>query len=321
MNPVIDAEDPQLGDAMAQLDADIAAEATTPQAPTPPEADSATPAQPAPVPTPKEGVQPTPKADADNGTPANEVSQTPDNKSKYARSIERGFTSWQEFNQWKSDQRKLIENEQATIKAERDKLAQEREQFQKQQPQRKPEDYESYAANAEKEATALEADGKFDEATEVRVKAKLARAHAKNLRDNPPPAPVTDTQKEADFQKAQKEWWGKAAIDYPAVAKEGTPESEALKALIKSEPSVLGDPKGMYYAARLVSAESSSARVPTLTKDLDAARAKIKELEGKLTVSDGGSIPGNLNPVPYDQKSDDEKFAELEQQAKQIGYL
>lgn len=321
MDPVISPDDPQLGDAMAQLEADIAAEAAPATTPATPPADSATPAQPAPEPAKETPAQP-PETPPKDGAPATKDQQAEKQVSQFAKDQVRREKSWQALNERKAEfekletahkqEREMFEQQRKTFEAERAKAS---------QPKYKPEDYETHAAQLDKRAELLEKAGEFDDAAEAKALAKLARKNAAELRANPPqPAPdaaATAKKEEDAFKAQQKEWWGKAAIDYPAVAKAGSPESEALKALIGSEPAVLTDPKGMYYAARLVTAETSAASVPTLTKELDGARAKIKELEQKLAIPGDGSITGNLSPVPFEQQSEGEQLAALERMARE----
>lgn len=305
---------------MAQLESDIAAETAQSQAANATDAAaSASTAQTAPVQPKKEGVE-TPKADAKPGAPAtaeNQPKSPEENKqSKFAADKQRRDDSWKALNAEKEETRALrkrCEEDLAALKRERQAL--EEEKTKAAQPKFKPEEYETKAAEWERLAGVLEGEGKFEEAAVLKYRARVAKEYAADLRKNPPPAPKTDEQAKADSEKVMKEWYSKGALECPAAAKYGTPENAKLQELIKAEPGLLEDPKAMYYGLRLVTAETAAARASSLEKDLGEARAKIKELEGKLTVTDGNAPPGNLAPVAFEQKGADEQWAELQQMA------
>ena len=254
-------------------------------------------------------------------------------QSKFAQNQARLEGGWKTLNERKAQ----LEKAEQTFKEREAELARREKSLQAErqkasQPKYKPEDYEAAgtqwereAATLEAQAKKLEAEGKFEEADKARelaagkkVQAKQAKDYAGHIRANPPAPAKTDEQAEAEFRAQQKEWWGKAAVDFPNVAKAGTPEAEALKALIKSEPAVVNDPKGMYYAARLVTAETSSARVPALEKELGELRAKVKELGGKLAVPADGAVARPGGEMPFNQKSEAEQEAELFRMAEEI---
>lgn len=228
--------------------------------------------------------------------------QTKTEPSRYEKDRQRRDTSW-----------KALNEEKTAVKSERERLERERQEFQEQRKQTEaqysPEQYDQAAKN-------FEAQGKFD-------LADLAKTRAEELRKNPPPTPQQQDvmrRQQADHDKAMKEWWGKAAVDYPNVAKDGSPENAALKTFIQTEPDAVKSPKGMYYAARLVQAETAAARVPDMDKELGALRAKVKELE-TLTAPGGPSIPGRAGQQGKEVQSDAEQFAELERMAQDMGTL
>lgn len=283
-----------------------------------------------------------PKSDPKAGTPATEEKpkteqeqqqQQPDNRSKFAKSQERLNGSWKDLNERKAELAKTEETlKQREAELKKREAAYQQRQTAAQQPKYKPEDYEGAAANWErlsgvmmKRAEQLEAEGSFDEAEKLKKDAAVkanqatqAKAYAAELRANPPAPVQTDAQAEAEFRSQQKEWWGKAAVDFPNVAKAGTPEADALKALIKNEPEVVGNPKGMYYAARLVTAEASAARVPAMEKELGELRAKLDALSKKLAVPGDGAATSPGGEIPFAQKSEAEQEAELYRMAGDI---
>jgi hypothetical protein len=303
---IVDPQDPTLEAAFKQIESELSADApVTPETPAA-KPDSATPA-PAPQTDTPEGQPPKPEP---TGTPATAPEVKPTDAkpepTKYEKAAGRQAEAWKQINTEKEEVRSLrkqIEAEREAIKAER--IAVEQEKAKAAQPKYKPEDYEVAADK-------WEAEGKLD-------LADAARKQAKEMRDNPPKPPPTNAEQEAQFKEQQKEWWSKAAVDFPNVAKKDTPEAQALAALVKSEPAIYNDPKGMYYAARLVCAEVAAARVPAMVKELDAANAKIKDFETKLAVPGDGIVSGAPNgEVPFDQKSEAEQWATMEREAKAL---
>lgn len=324
--------DPTLDQAQAELTrlmaADAAADGSTATEPTP---DSA-PKEPSTTP-PAAGKEVKPsQPHKEDGTPATEEStvkpeeqKTEPGKekaaepSKYEKAQQRFKKSWEDLNAEKTD----VRNRAASLEQREKELAQRETALKEQaakaaEPKHKPEDYENGAKAWLAEAAKLEEAGEFDEAAEKRGLAKKATEYAKNLRANPPKPPETDAVAKAKDEAARKEYWAKAAIDFPETAKPGSPQAEALKALIVSEPGVLNDPKGMYYAARLVNAESSAARVPELSKELDGLRAKVKELEQKLTIPGDGAA-NNLGETDFASMSEAQQLAHLRAMASAQG--
>lgn len=326
-----EANDPTLGAAQAELDRLIAADAAG-------DGSAATESTPASAPTEPRATPPAQSQEVkpsnttkEDGTPATEEStvkpvdqKTEPGKekvvepSKFEKAKQRFDKSWAELNAEKADVRKRAEGleqrekelaqKEAAIKAEAAKAA---------QPKHKPEDYEQHAQRELAAAVKLEEAGDFDGAAEKRAWAKKATEYAKELRANPPKPPETDEATKAKDEAARKEWWGKAAVDFPETAKPGSPQSNSLKALIEAELGVLNDPKGMYYAARLVNAESSAARVPELSKELEGLRAKVKDLEQKLQIPGDGAA-NNLGETDFASMTDAQQLAHLQASAAQM---
>lgn len=322
--------DPTLNDASAELDRLMAADAAAAGTADPQTASgSATTAGTSASPEAKAEVKPS-EPEKKDGAPSTEEStvkpvtepgkEKAAEPSKYEKAQLRFKKSWDDLNAEKAD----VRNRAASLEQREKELAQKETALKEQaakaaQPKHKPEDYEQHAQRELAIAAKLEEAGDFDGAAEKRAWAKKANEYAKELRANPPKPPETDKEAKTRDDAARKEWWGKAAVDFPETAKPGSPQSNSLKALIESEPGVLNDPKGMYYAARLVNAESSAARVPELSKELDGLRAKVKELEQKLQIPNDGAANQLGGEVGFAQMSEAQQHAELVQMAKQLG--
>lgn len=340
MDSTVEAADPSLNDASAELDRLMADELASGQpaggqaaaGSAGQTAQSAAPAAETPSQTSKTGAKPdgTPattevSAKDKPGEPGSTSSATKPatetkEPSKFEKAAARQKTAWEQIN-----------TEKADVRAERERLKAEREQFTNDRkaldqakakanaPKYQPGDYDEAASGWEREAQALEEQGKFDEADEKRVLSRKAKERAKDLREHPPQPDPTDAQKEAKFREEQKQWWSKAAIDFPEVAKDGTPASAALKELIRSEPHIMGDPKAMYFASRMAQAETVAASVPGMAKELEALRAKVKDLEGKLEIPTEGAAH-QLGELSFAQKSEAEQEAELYAMAQDVRF-
>lgn len=244
------------------------------------------------------------------------------NKSKFAKNQERQQKTWAQINA----EKEALAKEKEAIKREREDFAKAQQEFKDAQakaakPKYTAQQYADFAKTAEAEAERLEAAQEYEKADEKRVLAKKAREYAEELRRNPPQADPSEAQKTEQFKALQKEWHTKAAIDFPEATKPGTPENNRVLELVKAEPSVLNDPKGIYYAHRLAvaehKAETLAASVPAKDKELGELRAKVKELEGKLTVPGDGAAtnPGGDPGAPL---SEEQQRAELYAMAKSM---
>lgn len=322
----ISGNDPTMDQAMAALQA--AQSARNEDAPVS-EPDSASPAPIAPAqPQPSEAPPLNPAPGETPGTPATTEKPTepekpkPDAKAKsdYAKNEERKSRTWKEINA-----------EKEATRAEAAKIKQEREEFQRERLAdakkreesaranvKSPEFYEQGAETLEAKAKAAEDNADFDLAAELRVRAKDARALAKELRERKPD-PTAEQTKQA-FDVEQKKWTAKAGIDFPELAKRvkdakgnetDSPAMTKLKALITPGSdsfdqivyeAVKTSPAGWYYAARLAHSETVAARVPTLEKDLAESRAEVKKQNEKLSPNGGGLV--NTQPKPPDARNE-----------------
>lgn len=268
----------------------------------------------------------TPKPDGAPATAENSQAKPADQKptekpqSRFAKDQARLQGTWKEVNAAKEEFAKA----KAQFEAEQAKLAKERQEFESErqkaaQPKHKPEDYETHANNLDAQAETLTAQGRYDEAAEAKAMAKIARKHAAELRANPPPAPATPEQKTAEQQAKDKEWITKAGMEFPNSVKDGSPEKAELETFAKQHPEVLQDPKLLYFAAERASLKTAAARVPTLEKELDGLRAKVKELEEQLSVPLDGSVPGATGEVPWGSMSSDDQLDALKREAVALG--
>lgn len=304
-NPEQRAAQPEASDAEAQLNTLT----DTPAA-----------ADPAATPEPTTATQ---KPDATDETQAKPV--TRDEKGKFAREKQRRDDSWKALNAEKA----AWAEEQARFKAEREAWQREREAA-AQENQVTPERYEAYGQQMQAqadhllaEADRLEAAGKFDEAEAKREDARdavadvrKAKKAAADLRANPP---ASLQQRNEQVQAQKREWTLKAAQDFPDLAKDGSEFQKAvannLAELASQAPTMARDPRSIYFVTKLVAAETAAAGVPELKKKLSQTEARVKELEA-LT---GPTPPGNPGPaggeIPFEQRSREEQFAELERLA------
>lgn len=312
MDSIVDPQDPTLSQAFEQLAADEATDIapaspdSAPTAPTAPEPEK-TPESPTPEPKPEEGAPATAK-------PAESAKEP----SKFEKAVARQADTWKQINAEKDEVRairKQLESDREALKAQQ--KAFEESQAKASQPKYRPEDYEAHAAKLELQARELDDQGEDKFADYKREQAKQARDYAKELRDNPPKAPDTKAEEEK-FKAAQKEWWGKAAQDFPKVIVKDSPESKAVAELIQQVPQIQTDPQMMYYAARLATAEVAAARVPTMEKELGAAHAKIKDLEGKLQVPTDGIAQITGESKSFEQKTEADQYAEVEALAREL---
>lgn len=219
-------------------------------------------------------------------------------KSRYAKARERQDKSWEAINA-----------EKAAMKAEREKLEGERKEF---DGKRKASEEQFSPEQYDKASEQFEADGKFD-------LAELAKKKAAELRKNPP-AKVADEAK-ARTEAARKEWTLKAGVDFPDLSKDKSALNLRVQEMFREEPDLQAHPKGIYLAARLASLESAAAGVPKLEKELVQLRAKVTEYE-RLTAPGGEQTVTALpSAKAFEQKSSDEQFQELVQQATEMGTI
>jgi len=246
----------------------------------------------------KEATEAAKAAEAAKKTAAD---QQPVNKSRYEKARERQSKSWDELNAQKE-----------AFKAEKTEFEQAKAEYEKQRAEAEKEfSPEAYDQAAKK----FEEDGKFD-------LAELAKAKAADLRKNPPKPAESAQKAKAEQEKQSKEWALKAGTDFPELVKTNSPLQVRVAQLFKEEPDLKSHPKGIYVAARIASLEAAAAGVAEKDKELGTLRARVKELEQLTSPGGGGSaatLPGGEKP--FEQKSEDEQFADLEREALEMGSL
>jgi hypothetical protein len=220
--------------------------------------------------------------------------------SKYSKNRERQDRSWTALNAEKD----ALKKQQESFERERTEFEQQREAAERQFT---PEAYDTAAKK-------FEEDGKFD-------LAEMAKKKAAELRKNPPKPGERAKAAAARDEATRKEWALKAGVDFPEVAKDNSPLQVRVAQLMQAEPDLKAHPKGIYMAARLASLETAAASVPALKADLAKAEARIKEFE-ELTAPGGQSAATKpAGEKTFEQKSDEEQFADLTAQAMAQGSL
>lgn len=345
-----DANDPTIGQAFAQLDSESAADAQTSPGHAEPTPASSTEAQPEPAQaeatgkettSPEQGTQATEESTA-NTDPQGKTTSETDGKSRYEKNRIRLEGSWQKLNEEKA----AFRSQSEALQRERQALERERHQFVQQQAKTKqpaipPERYEQHAGQLEaraeqarREAERLEIQGLTDAAEAKReqmyadrVNARKAREYANQIRENPPKPDPTDAEVTAKFAEGQKQWWGKAIVDFPVMQKPDSEEYKTMAAAITpgnpnfnpiAHAFVESHPEAMYHLAQFSVLKSSAARVPAMQKELETLRAKVKDYETKLSPNAEHLHGKQLGPKDFKEMSEAEQYAQLEQQARSM---
>lgn len=287
-----------------------------------------------------------PKADAN--APA-KPEQPKDEKGRFQKAIERGFTNWKEFNEWKAAETQKVEARTKELEAKAAEIERKRVEVEEAQPNYQPEDYEQAAANSVNKAQSLslQADGLEkrageaataaeerqlqEQAAKLRKQAAAAEVQADNLKDyaanlrkNPP---ANAQQREAKRQQQVRDWSVAAAREYPellnlesAVYKEADKQMAELK---QRSPELASHPSSVYYVARMAKLTTEAARVPGLDKELGQLRARVQELEGLATTGGGGAVQpaGSGREASFGELTEAEQMRVLRAQAQGVGTM
>lgn len=251
--------------------------------------------------------------------------KTEEKGSKFAKEKARRDTSWKALN----TEKEAFTNERQAFEAEREAWKREREAAEAETAVT-PEKYEGYASQMRQrvdhlkaEADKLDAAGKFDEAEAKREDARDAEADirkatnaADELRKHPPENMV---QRNERLQAEKKEWTLKAAQDFPELAKDGSEFQKAvaqnLTEMQQHAPGMLRDPRSIYFVTRMTAMETAAAGVPELKTKLSQSEARVKELESLTSPGAPSQHTQLAGEIPFEQRSRDEQFSELERLA------
>jgi len=277
------------------------------------------------------------KAKQPEATDKNEETQTSPNakqQSDFAKNAERLDKTWKSVNERKA----TLDTREAAIKQQETALQQQAAKIQIEAARAKqkftPEQYDTAAVNKvnSAEQLTLQADGldkraeQLDGAGEY-GKAELARKQAQDLRDqangekysakqlkdmaeslrkNPDP---TIQQHKATMEQHKRHYLLEAAKVWPDVAKDGSEFQKvmagSLQALARGGIDPEENPVLFYHVAQAAANQLTAARVPKMEKELGAAQARVKELEG-LTAPGGGkgaTPPSEAAPVDFAKMS------------------
>lgn len=301
--------------------------------------------------SPKEGTPAAPEKPADKP-----IEKTPDSKeqspekpgdklSKFAKDAQRRDTSWKALNSEKD----ALKTERERFKAEQEEFSRQRKQWEVERAKASrphpPEKYDQLAQQCyqqsqqlrlqadgmDKRADKLEEDGNLTEAAKARQDAENLRndsiyqerlsrqalSQAQYLRQNPDQTlEKASQQKEAELKKITVD----AASAFPDLLKEGS-EFQKSVALHEADLKANGYDVREYpilrgAVCRLVAAEAEAARVPGLAKKLEAAEARVKELEAKTAPGGGtNSVPRHPREQSFHEMSLEQQANALESQA------
>lgn len=272
-----------------------------------------------------------------DGTAGKAEEVKPTDGSKFARDKARRDDSWKALNA----EKETFKRERETLQQERERFAREQQDWQtkqaKTQAKYTPEQYEQastrnaeqaqqmelQARGLEAQVADFEADGKYTEAESAKARAKEMREqaaylkgvarelkqHAEQVRKNPDP---TVEQLKARTAQQLRDYTLAAAKEWPELVREGSEFQKKVAANIEAARKAGLDenelPVIRYHAAKMAFLETEAASVPGLRKALDAAQAKVKELEA-LTAPGGGAGAVQRQDVKTSQTDEEEAEA------------
>lgn len=183
-------------------------------------------------------------------------------------------------------------------------------------PKFTPEQVEAAAGSYEAKAKAAEDAGDFDKADEFRTLSKLARQEAANLRNNPEVIQARQREaQEAEQLRAQiNEWGRKAYAEFPDVRPD-KPLHKAMETVLMNEPDLMQHPKGVYYVARMVSAEAKAGRVADMESQVAKLNNELTRLRALTAPGGESSVLGASTTPAFDAMSVDQQIEAMEREA------
>ena len=341
---------PDIDQAMQRLEAAEAAETSDTSEVQGQEAETKEEQQ--PVPSEKEAVEVDSKADEGTTEPVDKdktpVKQEEDqdkNKSAYKKNSERLDKTWKSVNEQKAalaKEKEQIETQKQQIELQRKEIEAQRTKVERKYS---PEQYdgaatqklnnskqlELHADGLDRRADQAEEKGDYDAAEKLRKEsselrenaltekgmAKQLALYAKQLRDNPEPSMEQLKAKKAD---ELKHYTIEASKVFPDLMKDGSHFQKRTAEHLNAAATKYGMdaneyPALMYFAAQMTHLEQQASQVPSMTKELTALRAKVKDYE-KLNAPGGGS-EASTNVMAQKARTDEDEASELRAYALQ----
>lgn len=268
----------------------------------------------------KSGAQaPAPKDEAITETEPKAGTQEPSKEEKQkaeAEAAEKAAqakepTKWEKAKAREAEAWKKIEAEKAELKAERERIASERQQHQpKQQDRIDAKTAELAIYKREARVNQLKAEKTERELTEAeqeemaaaKYELKQLRAiHAEAVQEESKAAQTEQRKQQSVAQ--QNESWQRARTEFPEALEKGTPLNIALVDFIgKNEDFIATVPNGPYAATMFVKAQLEASRVPVLEQEKTALTEKNAQLQKRVdeltaaTSLNGGGNGGLSRP-------------------------
>lgn len=236
-----------------------------------------------------------PKPEPPKDTSKDKPTETPEPekaKSRYAKELERQERSWKAINERKAE----LEKREAELARREAEL------------QAKATAAPKYTAEQyERAADVFEQQGKYD-------LAEAAREEAKRLRENPrADAEAQARQAALEHKQGLEASWARVKAEMPEALDKSHPFNKALMEFIKAEPGVMDYPNGPYLAAQYVKVKLSADEAGKWKSEAETLRAKVRELEARVTVPGGG-----VNQIPKPKAFED---MTLEEQGRELDRL
>ena len=232
--------------------------------------------------------------------------ETKKQESKFAQENVRKTRTWEQIN-----------SEKAALKAERDALAKEREEWQKSRQTAEITSLDTFrddknltAKDYEEAAKSFEADGDFE-------KAKLARAKASDVRSK-----ASEHFQKVEAEKFSTTW--KSNFDYlaekePWLKDDNHPSNKATVELIKQYPMLQRDPNGLVHAVNIIKLQEKAATVDQVSKENESLKERLAKLEKKTSIGKGTPTQQlKSKETDINKMSSEEQFRHLQAAAAEF---